>query len=127
MIRRPPRSTRTDTLFPYTTLYRSNEHGYPGTEPDGAAAGLFFRNTLFQFLLGTDEFTASGNHAFRAAPGSRIQRIRRCERRNVIEISIIFIVSEDEDGFFPAFWVLGEDVQDLGNIPGAVPGSAGMI
>src|SRR3546814_9576559 len=23
MIRRPPRSTRTDTLFPYTTLYRS--------------------------------------------------------------------------------------------------------
>src|SRR3546814_12199028 len=26
MIRRPPRSTRTDTLFPYTTLFRSN-HG----------------------------------------------------------------------------------------------------
>src|SRR3546814_2830255 len=25
MIRRPPRSTRTDTLFPYTTLFRSNE------------------------------------------------------------------------------------------------------
>src|SRR3546814_11332402 len=27
MIRRPPRSTRTDTLFPYTTLFRS-EIGY---------------------------------------------------------------------------------------------------
>src|SRR3546814_8065257 len=27
MIRRPPRSTRTDTLFPYTTLFRSCEHG----------------------------------------------------------------------------------------------------
>src|SRR3546814_18112264 len=26
MIRRPPRSTRTDTLFPYTTLFRSGEH-----------------------------------------------------------------------------------------------------
>src|SRR3546814_14902504 len=25
MIRRPPRSTRTDTLFPYTTLFRSHE------------------------------------------------------------------------------------------------------
>src|SRR3546814_20656215 len=25
MIRRPPRSTRTDTLFPYTTLFRSSE------------------------------------------------------------------------------------------------------
>src|SRR3546814_10426979 len=28
MRRRPPRSTRTDTLFPYTTLFRS--HGRPG-------------------------------------------------------------------------------------------------
>src|SRR3546814_20608206 len=27
MIRRPPRSTRTDTLFPYTTLFRSPESG----------------------------------------------------------------------------------------------------
>src|SRR3546814_14245065 len=26
MIRRPPRSTRTDTLFPYTTLFRSKEN-----------------------------------------------------------------------------------------------------
>src|SRR3546814_3691852 len=26
MIRRPPRSTRTDTLFPYTTLFRSRWH-----------------------------------------------------------------------------------------------------
>src|SRR3546814_13925288 len=27
MIRRPPRSTRTDTLFPYTTLFRSHPSG----------------------------------------------------------------------------------------------------
>src|SRR3546814_3980008 len=27
MIRRPPRSTRTDTLFPYTTLFRSERIG----------------------------------------------------------------------------------------------------
>src|SRR3546814_3176833 len=27
MIRRPPRSTRTDTLFPYTTLFRSERRG----------------------------------------------------------------------------------------------------
>src|SRR3546814_10624426 len=27
MIRRPPRSTRTDTLFPYTTLFRSSPTG----------------------------------------------------------------------------------------------------
>src|SRR3546814_15202334 len=30
MIRRPPRSTRTDTLFPYTTLVRSNPVASPG-------------------------------------------------------------------------------------------------
>src|SRR3546814_19455201 len=29
MIRRPPRSTRTDTLFPYTTLFRSHELPFP--------------------------------------------------------------------------------------------------
>src|SRR3546814_20275421 len=30
MIRRPPRSTRTDTLFPYTTLFRSGRAGDDG-------------------------------------------------------------------------------------------------
>src|SRR3546814_9005055 len=34
MIRRPPRSTRTDTLFPYTTLFRSNTAPY--TVPEGS-------------------------------------------------------------------------------------------
>src|SRR3546814_20590781 len=29
MIRRPPRSTRTDTLFPYTTLFRSTRESFP--------------------------------------------------------------------------------------------------
>src|SRR3546814_3258553 len=29
MIRRPPISTRTDTLFPYTTLFRSDDDGAP--------------------------------------------------------------------------------------------------
>src|SRR3546814_20693167 len=34
MIRRPPRTTRTDTLFPYTTLFRSHVH--PAPEADQA-------------------------------------------------------------------------------------------
>src|SRR3546814_985884 len=29
MIRRPPRSTRTDTLFPYTTLFRARDRPHP--------------------------------------------------------------------------------------------------
>src|SRR3546814_1804445 len=35
MVRRPPRSTRTDTLFPYTTLFRSG-----GDRANRAGAGL---------------------------------------------------------------------------------------
>src|SRR3546814_14612604 len=38
MIRRPPRSTRTDTLFPYTTLFRSLRLANSGR--DGLAAAL---------------------------------------------------------------------------------------
>src|SRR3546814_18657030 len=39
MIRRPPRSTRTDTLFPYTTLFRSVAN-QPGAQPREPAALL---------------------------------------------------------------------------------------
>src|SRR3546814_12849378 len=35
MIRRPPRSTRTDTLFPYTTLFRSLTRGGIGVDVAG--------------------------------------------------------------------------------------------
>src|SRR3546814_6968762 len=54
MRRRPPRSTRTDTLFPYTTLFRSTAVGHVnqpfsginaiGRQRTSAANGLFFRN-----------------------------------------------------------------------------------
>src|SRR3546814_19273146 len=36
MIRRPPRSTRTDTLFPYTTLFRSGAGGQLARLGEGA-------------------------------------------------------------------------------------------
>src|SRR3546814_2081401 len=41
MIRRPPRSTRTDTLFPYTTLFRSRPAGaaFPRRVSRGIEAG----------------------------------------------------------------------------------------
>src|SRR3546814_1267286 len=55
MIRRPPRSTRTDTLFPYTTLFRSHGFTMMGAssfpkagqrrEPDDAAG---FRDRPYQ-------------------------------------------------------------------------------
>src|SRR3546814_8059806 len=38
MIRRPPRSTRTDTLFPYTTLFRSCAHSDRHRDPPSPAS-----------------------------------------------------------------------------------------
>src|SRR3546814_17820666 len=40
IIRRPPRSTRTDTLFPYTTLFRSPP---PGNAVEGQEMGRHLR------------------------------------------------------------------------------------
>src|SRR3546814_4127846 len=41
MIRRPPRSTRTDTLFPYTTLFRSSRTSKRAASSPNAAAEPF--------------------------------------------------------------------------------------
>src|SRR3546814_8513966 len=42
MLRRPPRSTRTDPLFPYTTLFRSACVGYgENRDPDWEERGCF--------------------------------------------------------------------------------------
>src|SRR3546814_12934172 len=40
MIRRPPRSTRTETLFPYTTLFRSQDQSVPARSAVGAELAL---------------------------------------------------------------------------------------
>src|SRR3546814_12753453 len=40
MIRRPPRSTRTDTLFPYTTLFRSYRIELLAPEQLGTGSGM---------------------------------------------------------------------------------------
>src|SRR3546814_3146047 len=58
MIRRPPRSTRTDTLFPYTTLFRSPAEAIHGAMA-WLAIGLFLLHIMgalrHQWLLGKPE------------------------------------------------------------------------
>src|SRR3546814_8209325 len=44
MIRRPPRSTRTDTLFPYTTLFRSDPVGVILRQAEAVARRLLDRS-----------------------------------------------------------------------------------
>src|SRR3546814_4517647 len=46
MIRRPPRSTRTDTLFPYTTLFRSE--AMPEPLPEAIVTNLFSECAIYQ-------------------------------------------------------------------------------
>src|SRR3546814_5303811 len=54
MVRRPPRSTRTDTLFPYTTLFRSKPaDGRPVTMPtQDMIIGIYFLTMLKEGALG---------------------------------------------------------------------------
>src|SRR3546814_17493164 len=51
MIRRPPRSTRTDTLFPYTTLFRSHTAGHIAYH-FAAEAAIFVGDTMFAMGCG---------------------------------------------------------------------------
>src|SRR3546814_1019537 len=55
MIRRPPRSTRTDTLFPYTTLFRSPRTGKQPQFLNGKIAPM---QALDDFLA----YYTSGTH-----------------------------------------------------------------
>src|SRR3546814_19495762 len=51
MIRRPPRSTRTDTLFPYTTLFRSETATTPRRSPRRAPRGAAFMHLIWWLAL----------------------------------------------------------------------------
>src|SRR3546814_2513811 len=46
MIRRPPRSTRTDTLFPYTTLFRSQPSAESPVSADAISALAYVHNDV---------------------------------------------------------------------------------
>src|SRR3546814_8833979 len=61
MIRRPPRSTRTDTLFPYTTLFRSENDGFRSSARRGQVEIVGF--ALFRSF---EKFVAARGHRLRS-------------------------------------------------------------
>src|SRR3546814_1275852 len=75
MIRRPPRSTRTDTLFPYTTLFRSNCTGLGARDLFGDMELIPIRGQL-AILIPQPEvryaFTGEAGYMFRAPKGSSL-------------------------------------------------------
>src|SRR3546814_2593513 len=68
MIRRPPRSTRTDTLFPYTTLFRSPVSG--ALMKTYARADLAFERGEGPYL-----FTADGRRFLDFAAGIAVNAL----------------------------------------------------
>src|SRR3546814_2502798 len=59
MIRRPPSSTRTDTLFPYTTLFRSHERAERAQHEERAADVFTEPVDLLVALIGLAGFLAA--------------------------------------------------------------------
>src|SRR3546814_6083254 len=62
MIRRPPRSTRTDTLFPYTTLFRSQTRLFDGGDVDEGVVAAVLRCDEAVALVRIEEFYFAGRH-----------------------------------------------------------------
>src|SRR3546814_9235558 len=99
MIRRPPRSTRTDTLFPYTTLFRSKE-----LTRQKAACYVVNRNFFCESL----RFNPYYN---RKACIDRFGRIKNCldhkrDFGNVREIALKTILT---DSSFTSLWHASPD------------------
>src|SRR3546814_7175911 len=67
MIRRPPRSTRTDTLFPYTTLFRSEGLSLH-------SIGMALSRTPYELRLSTSEVWNTEFRYTRKTSQCRMQR-----------------------------------------------------
>src|SRR3546814_2946442 len=81
MIRLPPRSTLTDTLFPYTTLFRSSTACSTSTTAIGWKAARRWSST----------WTA----AWRSCPGPRSGACRCCSRRARLPDPVKILLASD--------------------------------
>src|SRR3546814_8300322 len=90
MIRRPPRSTRTDTLFPYTTLFRS-----PVVESTGTGGGM----KLFCAGIGTGH--PDMTNASRRMKKSEFEQCQTNGVEKITEVKIGFdgiVIANDKSG-----------------------------
>src|SRR3546814_7693650 len=70
MRRRPPRATRTDTLFPYTTLFRSRKRRDAARTHHSRRQGVARSLSSRPCGLGSEEFQTYGEHALDLAHGT---------------------------------------------------------
>src|SRR3546814_8297116 len=89
MIRRPPRSTRTDTLFPYTTLFRSHWCPEPGGSWRLGAWGPLW------WALVPRTWRVGQGPSWRLAGGFRSRRERRA--RSTVSLTEVAAVRRSEE------------------------------
>src|SRR3546814_8706417 len=84
MIRRPPRSTRTDTLFPYTTLFRSTMRNIP------LLLQLFFWYAIITEVMPGPRGTRSEEHTSELQSLMRISYAVFCLKKKKQQISTTY-------------------------------------
>src|SRR3546814_5948424 len=79
MIRRPPRSTRTDTLFPYTTLFRSKTQFIlpPWGDQTGTLSATTHQRTMLSNSRNDVPITGLDFHALHDSNAVRLDTHRR--------------------------------------------------
>src|SRR3546814_20327422 len=90
MIRRPPRSTRTDTLFPYTTLFRSR--------PDWFTALDITAPDIDQDTDGKDQQHHAGHRCSTRLPRAPVAQRDQDERINCGVGEVIDAVGDERAG-----------------------------
>src|SRR3546814_9720669 len=90
MIRRPPRSTRTDTLFPYTTLFRSvvvEHHSNAESDHDDARSRLACENWDAPIIVTTTV------QFFESLFAARTSRCRKRSEEHTSELQSLMRIS----------------------------------
>src|SRR3546814_12045328 len=83
MIRRPPTSTRTDTLFPYATLFRSMVSANWKTAGEQNASDGFHTLTLHRSLMEIGQFGSNADDIYSNAPAMYGIDLASDERHNL--------------------------------------------
>src|SRR3546814_14791101 len=97
MIRRPPRSTRTDTLFPYTTLFRSEK----------------LTGKIYKFRRGVTRYPTPGTQIYPVS-SSDMRQIYAADERTNIEIGTVY-PTKDTRGALYVDAMLGKHFALLGS------------
>src|SRR5690606_10560598 len=106
--------------------WRSDNERYPETQAYRAVQRRIRPAGADFFLLCRDVFVTC---VYTCCYGDCVRpcRVRWNIGRDVVEIPVVFIVRQDENGFLPDFRVLGQNIQGFGDVPSTVPESTGVV